>query len=78
MINNPIGQQAASLYQNTANMAKIGAVSNAREDQVSFGSLVKSGVEKIVEIKLNAAEKKMFNESVSAVKKTIEAAKKIK
>lgn len=36
------------------------------------------GVEKIVEIKLNAAEKKMFNKSVAAVQKTIEAAKKIK
>ena len=36
------------------------------------------GVEKIVEIKLNAAEKKMFKASVKAVKKTIEAAKKIK
>lgn len=35
------------------------------------------GVEKIVEIKLNAAEKKMFNRSVAAVQKTIEAAKKI-
>ena len=36
------------------------------------------GVEKIVEIKLNAAEKKMFNKSVKAVKKVVEAAKKIK
>ncbi len=56
MINNPIGQQAASLYQNTANMAKIGAVSNAREDEISFGSMVKAGIEKVVETQSKSEE----------------------
>ncbi len=36
------------------------------------------GVEKIVEINLNTAEKKMFQKSVKAVQKTLDAAKKIK
>jgi flagellar hook-basal body complex protein FliE len=48
MISNPIGQQAAALYQNTAKIA-TGGISNAREDQVSFGSLVKAGLEEIVD-----------------------------
>jgi len=49
MINNPIGQQAASLYQNTAKIATGGTISAGQEDQVSFGSLVKAGLETIVE-----------------------------
>lgn len=36
------------------------------------------GIEKIVEVKLNAPEKRMFMKSVKAVQKTIAAAKKIK
>jgi flagellar hook-basal body complex protein FliE len=45
---NMIGAQAANLYQNTANIASMG-MSASREDQVSFGSLFKAGLEKIVE-----------------------------
>ena len=56
MINNPIGQQAAALYQNTSKIATGGAISNAREDQVSFGSLVKSGLEKIVDTQTKSEE----------------------
>ncbi len=55
MINNPIGQQAAALYQNTANIATSG-VSNAREDEVSFGSLLKAGVEQIVDTQSKSEE----------------------
>ena len=36
-----------------------------------------NGIEKIVEIELNAEEQKMFDESVAAVKKTVEEAEKI-
>tara|TARA_B100001765_G_C19339833_1_gene265594 strand:- start:151 stop:462 length:312 start_codon:yes stop_codon:yes gene_type:complete len=48
MVNNAIGQQAAALYQNTAKIATA-ATSNAREDEVSFGTLFKAGMEKIVD-----------------------------
>jgi malate dehydrogenase len=37
-----------------------------------------NGVEKVLEIKLDAVEKKMLKQSVSAVKKLVEAVKKIK
>lgn len=47
---NVIGQQAASLYQNTAKIATNGGlVSSGTQDQVSFGSLMKAGIEKVVE-----------------------------
>ena len=36
------------------------------------------GVEKVVEIKLDAEEKVMFKKSVNSVKKLVEAVKKIK
>ena len=55
MINNPIGQQAAALYQNTAKIA-VGGLSNARQDEVSFGSLVKAGLEQIVETQSKSEE----------------------
>ena len=48
MMNNIIGQQAANLYQNTANIASSG-VSSGNQDKVSFGSMVRAGVEKVVE-----------------------------
>ena len=49
MVNNAIGQQAAALYQNTAKIAGSGLTSNAREDNVSFGAMVKAGLEQVVE-----------------------------
>ena len=48
MNTNMIGQQAANLYQNTANIAS-GGISAGTEDQISFGSLFRAGLEKIVE-----------------------------
>lgn len=45
---NGIGQQAAALYQNTAKIAS-GGISSGDQDQISFGSMMKAGVEKIVE-----------------------------
>ena len=47
-MSNIIGQQAAALYKNTAKIA-TGGTSSARDDQVSFGSMVKAGLEKVVE-----------------------------
>ena len=55
MNTNIIGQQAANLYKNTANIATSG-VSSGTEDQVSFGSLFKAGLEKVVETQ-KASEK---------------------
>jgi len=51
MVGNMIGQQAAALYQNTSKIAigGSGVVSAGDQDQVSFGSLVKAGIEKVVE-----------------------------
>lgn len=49
MTNNAIGQQAAALYQNTAKIANAGMVSSGQEDSVSFGSLMKAGLEKVIE-----------------------------
>ena len=43
-----IGQQAASLYQNASKIATNG-ISSGNQDKVSFGSMVKAGVEKVVE-----------------------------
>lgn len=48
MNTNQIGQQAAALYQNTAKIAS-GGISAGDSDKVSFGSLVKAGVENIIE-----------------------------
>ena len=45
---NVIGQQAANLYQATAKMA-AGGITSGDQDKVSFGSMVKAGVEKVVE-----------------------------
>lgn len=56
MVNNTIGQQAAALYQNTANIASAGTTTNAREDEVSFGALFKAGLEEVVETQ-KASEK---------------------
>ena len=56
MINNAIGQQAAALYQNTSKIGEAGMVSNAREDNVSFGSMVQAGLDKVVETQ-KASEK---------------------
>ena len=36
------------------------------------------GVEKVIEIKLNSSEKKMFNNSVKSVRKLVDVVKKIK
>lgn len=47
MDTNAIGQ-AAALYQNTSKIASLG-VSSGDEDKVSFASLIKSGVESVVE-----------------------------
>ena len=55
---NQVGLQAAHLYQNTAKIA-TGGVSNAREDQVSFGSLMKAGLEKVVETQEKSERKKL-------------------
>ena len=49
MVNNAIGQQAAALYQSTSKIATGGMMSNAREDNVSFGAMVKAGLEKVVD-----------------------------
>lgn len=47
---NVIGQQAANLYQNTAKIATNGGlISSGTQNEVSFGALVKAGVEKVVE-----------------------------
>lgn len=48
MSTNGIGQQAAALYQNTAKIASSG-ITSGQEDKVSFSSLMKSGVEKVIE-----------------------------
>jgi flagellar hook-basal body complex protein FliE len=48
MMNSVIGQQAASLYQNTAKIG-AGVGSSARDDKVSFGTMVKAGLEKVVD-----------------------------
>ncbi|PCI01594.1 MAG: flagellar hook-basal body complex protein FliE [Alphaproteobacteria bacterium] len=47
MNTNAIGQ-AASLYQNTAKIA-TGGISAGNEDKVSFASLIKDGVESVVD-----------------------------
>lgn len=47
-MSNVIGQQAAALYQNTAKIAQ-GGMTAGNEDKVSFGAMVKAGVEKVVE-----------------------------
>lgn len=52
---NVIGQQAAALYQNTAKIGS-GATSSARNDQVSFGTMVKAGLEKVVETQQKSEE----------------------
>ena len=49
MINNAIGQQAAALYQNTSKITQGGMMSGAREDNVSFGAMIKAGLDKVVE-----------------------------
>ena len=49
MVNSAIGQQAAALYQNTAKIATGAVTSNAREDNVSFGTLFQAGLEKVVD-----------------------------
>jgi flagellar hook-basal body complex protein FliE len=48
-MNNIIGQQAASLYQNTAKIATIAPNGADRDDQVSFGSMVKAGLGKVID-----------------------------
>lgn len=45
---NVIGQQAAALYKSTANMTGAG-MSAGTEDKVSFGSMVRAGIEEVVE-----------------------------
>jgi flagellar hook-basal body complex protein FliE len=45
---NIIGQQAAALYKTASNMAKD-SVSSGGEDKVSFGALMKAGVESVIE-----------------------------
>lgn len=47
MNTNMIGQQAAALYKNTANIASSG-LSKGTEDQVSFGALFKAGLEEVI------------------------------
>lgn len=47
MNTNGIGQ-AAALYQNASKIATDG-VSSGNEDKVSFGSLIKTGVEKVIQ-----------------------------
>lgn len=56
MANNVIGQQAAALYKNTANIASAGMSSSSNEDTVSFGSLFRAGLEEVVETQ-KASEK---------------------
>lgn len=57
---NTIGQ-AASLYQNTAKIAAEG-VGSSNEDKVSFGSLIRDGVDSVV-----ATQKKSEEMSALAV-----------
>ena len=52
---NIIGQQAAALYKNTANIATSG-VSAGDQDKVSFGALIKSGLENVVETQKKSEE----------------------
>ena len=59
MLNN-IGQ-AAALYQNTSKIATQG-ISSDSNDKVSFGSLIRSGVENVIE-----TQKKSEDMSVKAV-----------
>ena len=62
MINNAVQQQAAALYQNTSKIGEAGMVSNAREDNVSFGAMMKAGLEKVTETQ--AASEKISAEAV--------------
>lgn len=48
MINTNALGQAAALYQNTSKIA-VDSVSSGNEDKVSFGSLMKAGVEKVIQ-----------------------------
>lgn len=52
---NVIGQQAAALYQNTAKMA-TGGITAGDQDKVSFGSMVKAGVEKVVSTQMKSEQ----------------------
>jgi len=52
---NVIGQQAAALYQNTAKMG-VGTTGSTRNDQVSFGTMFKAGLEKVVETQQKSEE----------------------
>lgn len=49
MITNGIEQQAAALYQNTAKMATSGITSSGDQDKISFGSMMKAGLEEVVQ-----------------------------
>jgi flagellar hook-basal body complex protein FliE len=54
---NTIGQQAAALYQSTAKIAGgEGKITSGQDDQVSFASLMKAGVEKVIETQKTSEE----------------------
>jgi flagellar hook-basal body complex protein FliE len=47
-MNNAIGQQAAALYKNAQNIATTN-VTAGDNDEVSFGALVKAGIEQVID-----------------------------
>ena len=60
--------------KSTAMKALLGLL-NLKSGTVIIGS---KGVEKVIEIKLNSSERKMFNNSVKSVRKLVDVVKKIK